>query len=95
MKAGLLSLSMVSLDGPPEQLAANLVAAAANFLGAGGVVTLSEWAALSAEEQRALHSAAQAREVENARTLAREILRGQLDPAALLGIAAPDEKAAG
>lgn len=96
MKPGLLTLAARATELPAEKIADALSAVAENFLGAGGTVSLIEWAAMPDEERRALYVAARGIAIENARTLAREILRGQLDPAALLGpIAAPDEKAAG
>jgi len=90
MNPGPLSLAARVLDVAPEQLEDALVATAANFLGSGGVVTLSEWSALPNEERRALYKAARIVALENAQTLAREIIRGQIEPASLL---APPEKA--
>ncbi len=96
MKLGLLSMCALEVD--PVAVDAALLATAANFLGAGGTVTLAEWSSLVPEERRALWNASRALVLENARTLAREIIRGQLSPAELLAepvaaAKAPDEPA--
>ncbi len=98
MKLGPLSIISGALEVDEAAVADALVNTAANFLGAGGVVSLTEWAAMPPEERRALHRAARVLELEAARVLAREIIRGQINPAALLAepaasVAAPPEPA--
>lgn len=88
MSIGLLTVSArnVSISGETAEAHAEALAIeAANFLAAGGVVTLAEWSGLPDEERRALVMAHAVVDADRAKILAREILRGQVDPSSLFG----------
>ena len=66
-------------------LRAQEVDAAANFLLAGGILTLADWNAMQDEQRALFRDAGVAIEKDRAEVLARAILRAQMDPAKALG----------
>ncbi len=68
-----------------DEVRASLDVAAANFVNAGGVVSLTEWASLSSESREAIVVAQMRRREETAALFARAILPAQANPAAALG----------
>lgn len=69
----------------PGDVADALATAAANFVAAGGTVTLTEWTGLAPESRAALVAAQNARAADLARAFAVSVLRAQMDPRAALG----------